>query len=214
MPLTLKTASAQGWLEAVLASFDEFLLDHAANERKASAMAMSMVAHYPDRPRLVSEMIDLALEEMNHFRQVYRLIEARGLMLTADDKDPYVNALRRRMDKTREPYLLDRLLTGSVIEARGAERFSLIAGALEMTSSPPSTRSSRVLRLSIKAVLSRSPTSTFNQARYKRGSNFGLTKKRLSSLKSRSGRVCIDESEGSSFEGSDQIPLRPRRARN
>jgi len=27
--------------------------------------------------------------------------------------------------------LLDRLLTGSVIEARGAERFSLIAGALE-----------------------------------------------------------------------------------
>ena len=60
-------------------SFDEFLLDHAANERKASAMAMSMVAHYPDRPRLVTEMIDLALEEMNHFRQVYRLIEARGL---------------------------------------------------------------------------------------------------------------------------------------
>ena len=127
----LKTASAQDWLDAVLGSFDEFLLDHAANERKASAMAMSMVAHYPDRPRLVTEMIDLALEEMNHFRQVYRLIEARGLMLTADDKDPYVNALRRRMDKTREPYLLDRLLTGSVIEARGAERFSLIADALE-----------------------------------------------------------------------------------
>ncbi len=127
----LKTASAQDWLDTVLGSFDEFLLDHAANERKASAMAMSMVAHYPDRPRLVTEMIDLALEEMNHFRQVYRLIEARGLMLTADDKDPYVNALRRRMDKTREPYLLDRLLTGSVIEARGAERFSLIAGALE-----------------------------------------------------------------------------------
>ena len=137
-------------------------------------MAMSMVAHYPDRARLVTEMIDLALEEMNHFRQVYRLIEARGLMLTADDKDPYVNALRRRMDKTREPYLLDRLLTGSVIEARGAERFSLIAGALEDDKLPPSTRSSRVLRLSIKAVLSSSPTSTFNQARYKRGSNFGL----------------------------------------
>ena len=127
----LKIASAQEWLEAVLVSFDEFLLDHAANERNASAMAMSRVAHYPDRARLVTEMIDLALEEMNHFRQVYRLIEARGLMLTADDKDPYVNALRRRMDKTREPYLLDRLLTGSVIEARGAERFSLIAGALK-----------------------------------------------------------------------------------
>ena len=44
MPLMLKIASAQEWLEAVLGSFDEFLLDHAANERKASAMAMSMVA--------------------------------------------------------------------------------------------------------------------------------------------------------------------------
>ena len=74
------------------------------------------------------------------------------------DKDPYVNALRRRMDKTREPYLLDRLLTGSVIEARGAERFSLIAGALEDGKLASFTRSSRVLRLSIKAVLSSSPT--------------------------------------------------------
>ena len=46
----LKVASAQDWLDTVLGSFDEFLLDHAANERKASAMAMSMVAHYPDRP--------------------------------------------------------------------------------------------------------------------------------------------------------------------
>ena len=38
-------------------------------------MAMSMVAHYPDRARLVTEMIDLALEEMNHFRQVYRIMK-------------------------------------------------------------------------------------------------------------------------------------------
>ena len=31
----------------------------------------------------------------------------------------------------REAYLLDRLLTASIIEARGAERFGLIAQALE-----------------------------------------------------------------------------------
>ena len=71
-------------------------------------MAMSMVAHYPDRPRLVTEMIDLALEEMNHSGKCTDSSK-RELMLTADDKDPYVNALRRRMDKTRKPYLLDRL---------------------------------------------------------------------------------------------------------
>ena len=44
-------------------------------------------------------------------------------MLTADDKDPYVNALRRRMDKTREPYLLDRLLTGSVMKRAAQSDF-------------------------------------------------------------------------------------------
>ena len=78
----LKIASAQEWLEAVLVSFDEFLLDHAANERKASAMAMSMVAHYPDKTELVTEMVDLALEELQHFRQVMRC-----LLYTSDAAD-------------------------------------------------------------------------------------------------------------------------------
>ena len=44
--------------------FDRFLLDHAAAEKKASGMALSMVSHYPDRTRLVAAMTDLAVEEM------------------------------------------------------------------------------------------------------------------------------------------------------
>ena len=52
--------SSGDWLACVLANFDEFLLDHAANERKASSTAMSLVAHYPDKPHLVREMVDLA----------------------------------------------------------------------------------------------------------------------------------------------------------
>jgi tRNA-(ms[2]io[6]A)-hydroxylase len=127
----LRVPSRAEWVTVVLADFDHFLLDHAANERKASAMAMSMVAHYPNRARLVSQMIDLALEEMNHFRQVYRIIEARGLYLTDDEKDPYVNQLRRHFQKDSEAYFLDRLLAGAVIEARGAERFNLLAQAIE-----------------------------------------------------------------------------------
>ena len=38
--IRLRTASSKTWLEAVLSDFDTFLLDHAACERKASAMAM------------------------------------------------------------------------------------------------------------------------------------------------------------------------------
>jgi tRNA isopentenyl-2-thiomethyl-A-37 hydroxylase MiaE len=45
LDLELKTASSDGWLTLVLDQSDEFLPDHAANERKASTMAMSMLAH-------------------------------------------------------------------------------------------------------------------------------------------------------------------------
>ena len=70
--IELASDSSAAWLECVLQDFDSFLVDHAANERKASAMAMTMVAHYPDRTRLVAEMVDLALEELTHFRQVIK----------------------------------------------------------------------------------------------------------------------------------------------
>jgi tRNA 2-(methylsulfanyl)-N6-isopentenyladenosine37 hydroxylase len=125
--LQLAVATSDQWLDAVRGDFNRFLLDHAANERKASAMAMGMVAHYPDRSALVDAMIDLAVEELNHFRQVVRVISQRGLSLGADEKDPYVNQLRAHTNKGSEDYFLDRLLIAAVIEARGAERFSLIA---------------------------------------------------------------------------------------
>ena len=129
--MILKSETPPAWVDAVIDGFDEFLTDHAANERKASAMAMSLVAHYQDRSHLCEKMIDLALEELNHFRQVFRLIEARGLVLAADEKDPYVNHLRRHVRRGRDDYFLDRLLTGAVIEARGAERFALVGEHLE-----------------------------------------------------------------------------------
>ena len=57
----LKHASPPGWVRAVMDDFDHFLLDHAAAEKKASGMALSMVSHYPDRTRLVAAMTDLAV---------------------------------------------------------------------------------------------------------------------------------------------------------
>jgi tRNA-(ms[2]io[6]A)-hydroxylase len=124
---SLLSASSPDWLHTVLDNFDEFLLDHAANERKASSMAMSLVAHYPDKTHLVEAMIDLALEELNHFRQVVKLMNKRKLILAPDEKDPYVNQLRKHIRRGTEHYFLDRLLIAAVIEARGAERFSLIS---------------------------------------------------------------------------------------
>ncbi|WP_183410192.1 tRNA isopentenyl-2-thiomethyl-A-37 hydroxylase MiaE [Litorivivens lipolytica] len=129
--ITLRYQTPSEWTETVLADFDHFLLDHAAAEKKAAGMAISMASHYPDKPELVEAMAELAVEEMSHYREVVKLIHSRGGLTAADERDPYVNQLRKHLRKGSEAYFLDRLLLGGVIEARGAERFGLIADAAE-----------------------------------------------------------------------------------
>ncbi len=128
---SLRFTTPPEWVAKVLGDFDSFLLDHAAAEKKASGMAVSMLSHYPDRPSLVAAMVDLAIEEMTHFREVVKILYRRGLQLAADNKDPYVNQLRAHLRPAKEEFFLDRLLVGSIIEARGCERFGLVAEALE-----------------------------------------------------------------------------------
>ncbi|MEM6996980.1 MAG: tRNA-(ms[2]io[6]A)-hydroxylase [Myxococcota bacterium] len=128
--LALGVPTAAAWTEAVLADFDRFLVDHAAAERKASATGMSFVVRYPDRPALLGPLIEFAREELGHFAQVVRLCHDRGLQLAADTPDPYVGALLKRVRTGRDDRLLDRLLCAGVVEARGCERFGLLAHAL------------------------------------------------------------------------------------
>lgn len=127
---TLRLATSPEWTTTVVENFDDFLIDHAAAEKKASGMAVSMLSHYADKPDIVSAMTDLAIEEMTHFREVVKLLYGRGLQLGADQRDPYVNQLHKTMRKGSDVYMMDRLLLGSIIEARGCERFGLVAEAL------------------------------------------------------------------------------------
>ncbi len=91
---------------------------------------MSMALHYRDKTRLVKEMIDLSIEELQHFRECVSLIHERGLKLLPDEKDPYVNAMRDFQRQGKVEGLLDRLIVAGIVEARGCERFGLVATAL------------------------------------------------------------------------------------
>lgn len=126
----LKFHTPVEWTDAVLADFDTFLQDHAAAEKKASGMAVSMLSHYPDRWKLVRAMTDLALEELIHFKQVVKLLQARDVTLGDDKKDQYIIDIRKLFRNGRDVFLMDRLLVAAVIEARGHERFSLVAQVL------------------------------------------------------------------------------------
>lgn len=130
--LDIRTPSPAGWIEAVLADFASFLQDHADCERKASATAMSLVAKYPNRIEIIPELIETAVEELEHFQQVYRIMEAQGIQLAHSiHEDLYIKALMKSQHSGVEERFLDRLLIASVVETRGAERFKIVADHLD-----------------------------------------------------------------------------------
>lgn len=130
--LDLTFPSPPEWIETVMADFNSFLQDHADCERKASGFAMSMVAKYPNRVEIIPELIETALEEMEHFKLVYEVMEQRGIQLAhVIPKDYYMERLIKLRRTGREEHFLDRLCIGSVVEIRGAERFRLVEEALK-----------------------------------------------------------------------------------
>ena len=129
--LDLRVSTPRAWLDVVFADFNAFLVDHALCERKASAMGLSLVAKYPDRTAILDPLIAFAREELEHFHIMYRLAEKRGLMIVGDEKDGYVNALRKLSRSKSDELFLDRLIVPGIVEARGCERLQMVAAALE-----------------------------------------------------------------------------------
>lgn len=125
----LKYKTPAEWAAAPLADFNAFLQDHANMERKASAQAMSFVIKYPDRAAIIPLLIETALEELEHFKQVYEKMAAAGVQLVGDAPDEYVNRLLSHCRSGREERFIDRMLVASIVETRGAERFRLISEA-------------------------------------------------------------------------------------
>ena len=130
--LDLAVASKPEWIAAVMNDFPAFLQDHLDCERKASAMAMSFVAKYPDRTAIIPDLIATGIEELEHFQQVYELMVAHGVpMVHSIGEDPYLKKLLKLCHSGREERFLDRLLVASVVETRGAERFRMVSEAQE-----------------------------------------------------------------------------------
>jgi tRNA 2-(methylsulfanyl)-N6-isopentenyladenosine37 hydroxylase len=134
----LRFKTVETWVECVNSDIDTFLVDHAHNERKAASAALTLAAHHPNHSSLVDRMITLAQEELVHFREVYDLLCERNIELGFDCPDPYMGRLHKllRKDDTLH-YLLDRLLIFGIVEARGCERFQILAQSLKEESLRP-----------------------------------------------------------------------------
>ena len=131
--LSLKLPTDPNWVNIAKMKISEILSDHAYCEQKAASTAISMIISFPQYPKLVSAMADLAQEEMSHFKMVHDLIIERGLKLGRERKDYYVINLRSFFPKggSKNDHLIHKLLVAGLIEARSCERFKLLAEQLE-----------------------------------------------------------------------------------
>ena len=127
--LGLKLATDPRWVNIVESNIEEILTDHAWCEQKAASNAISIVTYNSEIEELVTEMLEIAREELEHFQMVHNIIKQRGLTLGRERKDHYVNELFKFMKKdgSRRDALCDRLLFSAMIEARSCERFKVLS---------------------------------------------------------------------------------------
>ena len=131
--LGLKLPTDPRWVNIVEKNIEDILTDHAYCEQKAASTAISLIVSFPEYTDLVKEMIELANEEMSHFKMVHDKILEHGWTLGRDRKDDYVIALLKFFPKggSRTTQLVHRLLYAALIEARSCERFRLLSEELE-----------------------------------------------------------------------------------
>ncbi|PTM06486.1 MAG: tRNA 2-methylthio-N6-isopentenyl adenosine(37) hydroxylase MiaE [Bacteroidetes bacterium] len=129
--LHLKLETDPRWATIAEENIEEILTDHAWCEQKAATNAITIITHNSQYEDLVTELLELAKEELEHFQMVHNIIKNRGYKLGRERKDSYVNELYKFMNKggnrNRLESMIDRLLFSAMIEARSCERFKLLS---------------------------------------------------------------------------------------
>ena len=127
--LGLQLATDPRWVNIVETNIEEILSDHAWCEQKAATNCITIIINNSEKPELVSALLAISKEEIEHFQMVHNIILNRGLTFARERKDSYVNELVQFMKKgaSREIALVDRLLFSAMIEARSCERFKVLS---------------------------------------------------------------------------------------
>ena len=133
--LGLKFETVTSWAEIAKNDLQQILTDHAFAEQKAASNAVSIIINYSEETELVTEMSNIAIEEMEHFKMVHELMIARGMTLGREQTNDYAKHLHKFFHKTknRTDALIQRLLIAALIEARSCERFKVFSENLEDT---------------------------------------------------------------------------------
>ncbi len=131
--LRLKLPTDPRWVNIVEKNIEEILTDHAWCEQKAITNCITLITRHQQYPDMVTELIKIAKEEIEHFEMVHELIKNRGFELGPERKDAYVNDLYVFIRKggLRNHWMVDHLLFSAMIEARSCERFKVLSENIE-----------------------------------------------------------------------------------
>ncbi|WP_452228196.1 MULTISPECIES: tRNA isopentenyl-2-thiomethyl-A-37 hydroxylase MiaE [unclassified Lacinutrix] len=131
--LGLKLETDPRWVNIAESNLEDILVDHAWCEQKAATNAIKLVSLNPQHVDLVTDLLVIAQEELEHFQMVHNIIKERGYTLGPVKKDSYVNELAKFIMKggNRNQQLVDRLLFSAMIEARSCERFRLLSTTMK-----------------------------------------------------------------------------------
>jgi len=129
--LRLQLPTDPRWVNIVEKNIEEILTDHAWCEQKAASNAITIITINSEYPDLVTDMLSLAKEEIEHFEMVHDIIKKRGLTLGRERKDEYVGELAKYMKQSntgsRVSGFVERMLFSAMIEARSCERFKVLS---------------------------------------------------------------------------------------
>ena len=129
----LKLPTDPRWANIAEGNLEEILTDHAWCEKKAATNAIGIITMIPEHTEIVTELLAIAQEEMEHFQQVHEIIKKRGYVFGRTRKDDYVNELVKFIQKggNRDDLIIDKMLFAAMIEARSCERFKRLSEGLD-----------------------------------------------------------------------------------
>ncbi|HVY82640.1 MAG TPA: tRNA-(ms[2]io[6]A)-hydroxylase [Steroidobacteraceae bacterium] len=118
------------WVDYAAEHWRELLTDHANCEKKAASTALALMFAYPEDRKLSGALSRLAREELRHFEQVQRMMDALDVPYLRQKPGRYGAGLRA-VTRTSDPgRKLDLMIVGALIEARSCERFRLLVPKL------------------------------------------------------------------------------------
>ena len=117
------------WLPKVLANLDAVLVDHAHLERKAATTAINL-EKYKQLFGRVHELNAIAIEELQHFELVLRLLARRGVAFGQPMRSPWISGMMGTLRTGVEQQVIDHLIVCALIEGRSCEKFQVLAEAL------------------------------------------------------------------------------------